>query len=140
MIEVYLSLNGNAQEAADYYAKVFDGKVAYVMKFNQLPPEEMKNMPKGADDLVMYANVKTYGGDIMLSDMMPGQKVKPNEGVWITFSDKNPDKLRKAFDRLAKDGKVVMPLEKTFFSELYGQVVDKFGFYWMLMIPSAMEG
>lgn len=133
MIEVYLSLNGNAAEAAAYYAQQLDGQVAYMMRFAELPEEDKAGMPAGAEGLVMYASVKTAVGDIMMSDMMPGTTVTPNEGVWINFSTKDQERLRAAFDALAKDGEVIMPLEKTFFSPLYGQVKDKFGFYWMFL-------
>lgn len=133
MIEVYLSLNGNAAEAAAYYAQQLDGQVAYMMRFADLPEADKADMPPGAEGLVMYANVKTAVGDIMMSDMMPGTTVTPNEGVWINFSTKDQERLRAAFDALAKDGEVIMPLEKTFFSPLYGQVKDKFGFYWMFL-------
>lgn len=34
---------------------------------------------------------------------------------------------------MAEEGEVIMPLEETFFSPLYGQVKDKYGFYWMIM-------
>ena len=133
MIEVYLSLNGNAAEAAAYYTQVFDAPEPYIMRFSDMPAADQEAMPPGSEGLVMYANVKTYAGDIMMSDMMPGTSVTPNEGVWITFSHHDLDRLRLCFDRLAKDGEVVMPLEATFFSPLYGQLKDKFGFYWMIM-------
>lgn len=133
MIEVYLSFNGNAAEAAEYYAKKLDGQVSYILRFNDLPEADKADMPAGAENLVMYANVKTRVGDIMMSDMMPGTSVTPNEGVWINFSSKDQERLREAFDAMAGDGEVIMPLEKTFFSPLYGQLKDKFGFYWMFM-------
>ncbi|MGI6235083.1 MAG: VOC family protein [Christensenellales bacterium] len=135
MIEVYLSFNGNAAEAAAFYQQVFDAPEPYIMRFSDMPREEQEQTPPGAEDLVMYANVKTYAGDIMMSDMMPGTSVTPNEGVWITFSHEDLGRLRRHFDALAKDGEVIMPLEQTFFSKLYGQVKDKFGFYWMIMSP-----
>lgn len=133
-MDPYLSLNGNAAEAAAYYAKAFDAPEPYIMRYSEMPPGEMgEEMPQGLEQLVMHANVVTYGGDIMLSDMMPGSSVTPNEAVWITFSHPDVDRLRESFERLGRDGEVLMPLEKTFFSPLYGQLKDKYGFYWMIM-------
>ena len=40
-----------------------------------------------------------------------------------------------AFDALAADGMVDMPLTKTFWSPRYGMVTDKFGVGWMVMVP-----
>ncbi len=133
MITIYLSLNGNSKEAAAYYAKVFGGEVAMQMTFDQVPEEEKVDMPENVEDLVMYANVKTFAGDIMLSDMMPGTEVTPNEGVWLCVSHDDHARLEEVFNTLAEEGEVVMPMEETFFSPLYGQVKDKYGFYWMIM-------
>ena len=36
------------------------------------------------------------------------------------------------FHELARDGPVVMPLEKTFWAALFGMVVDRFGIPWLI--------
>lgn len=133
MMDPYLSLNGNAAEAAAYYAKAFDAPEPYIMRYGEMSPKEVGEIPPDMAQLVMHANVKTYGGDLMLSDMMPGSSVTPNEAVWITFSFPDLNKLRESFERLGRDGEVLMPLEKNFFSPLYGQLKDKYGFHWMVM-------
>lgn len=132
MVGVYLSTNGNAREVADYYVNVFDAEQPYIMDFSQMPQADQEEA-KGMEDLVIYANVKTFAGDIMLSDNMPGETTKPDGSVWISFSHDDLDRLRTVFERLAQDGEILMPMEPTFFSPLYGQVKDKFGFHWMIM-------
>ena len=119
MVGVYLSTNGNAREVADYYVNVFDAEQPYIMDFSQMPQADQEEA-KGMEDLVIYANVKTFAGDIMLSDNMPGETTKPDGSVWISFSHDDPDRLRTVFERLAKDGEILMPMEPTFFSPLYG--------------------
>ncbi|MCX7300239.1 MAG: hypothetical protein NTX73_07665 [Rhodobacterales bacterium] len=42
---------------------------------------------------------------------------------------------RSAFDALAEGGVVEMPFEKTFWSEGFGQVTDRFGIRWMVSAP-----
>jgi PhnB protein len=42
------------------------------------------------------------------------------------------DEVRHAFAALSEEGKVDMPLQKTFFSPCYGIVVDKYGVMWNL--------
>lgn len=133
MIEVYLSLNGDAAQAAAYYAKALDGQVAYMLRFSDLPPEERQGLPAGVEHLVMYANVKTQVGDIMMSDLMPGTTATPNQSMWINFSSKDHERLHQAYHALAMDGQIIMPLNKTFFSPLYGQLRDKYGYHWMFM-------
>ena len=36
------------------------------------------------------------------------------------------------FGELARDGRVLMPLEKTFWAERFGMVVDRFGMPWLV--------
>ena len=133
MIEVYLNLNGNAGEAAAYYARVFEAPEPYVMRYDQIPQGEQGKMQDGLKDLVIHANVKTFAGDIMLSDNPPDQESAPSAALNICASHTDLERLRRVFDRLAADGEITMPMESTFFSPLYGQVRDRFGFYWMIM-------
>jgi len=139
MIDVYLNFGGNTAEALAYYQKAFNAPDPYVMRFSQMPQEDQAQS-KGMENLVIYSNLKTYAGDIMMSDEMPGQiPTPPGSSVWITVTHDEEDRIRGTFEFLARDGEILMPLEPTFFSPLYGQLKDKFGFHWMLMLPSPME-
>lgn len=138
MVEVYLNLNGNSAEAAHYYAEAFKAEAPYLMRFTDMPKEDQESSPPGMENLVIYGHVKTFAGDIMLSDELPGNTVSPTSAVWITVSHPDAGKIRAAFEALARDGEILMPLEETFFSPLYGQLRDKFGFHWMFMLPSPL--
>ena len=139
MIEVYLNFPGNAREALTYYAEVFGAPAPYVMSFADMPEEDRAGAPAGMENMVIYGNLKTFAGDIMMSDDMPDRSAAPTNASWIAVTHTDDAAIRRVFEALAKDGEVLMPLEATFFSPLYGQVKDKFGHHWMLMLPSPME-
>jgi PhnB protein len=40
---------------------------------------------------------------------------------------------------LSKDGRIVVPLEKTFWAERFGMVVDRFGTPWMINCEGSGE-
>jgi PhnB protein len=40
----------------------------------------------------------------------------------------------RVFNALAADGKVTMPIGKTFFAQRFGGVTDKFGVQWMVIV------
>ena len=65
---------------------------------------------------------------LLLSDSMPGEKPIPSDALWISVSHDDNEKLQKAFDSMAEEGEIIMPLGVTFFSPFYGQVKDKYGF------------
>ena len=42
------------------------------------------------------------------------------------------EEARKIFDALADKGKVTMPMQETFWVEVFGMLTDRFGTAWML--------
>jgi len=52
--------------------------------------------------------------------------------IAITLGSSDKDEIERVFAALADGGKVAMPLGKTFFSELYGMLTDRFGIIWQL--------
>jgi PhnB protein len=48
--------------------------------------------------------------------------------------------LQNVFSILSEGGTIVAPLEKTFFSESMGEVIDKFGIRWLIMMTDEDYG
>ena len=44
------------------------------------------------------------------------------------------EELEDIFNKLKVDGTVLLELQETFFSKYYGEVKDKFGITWLLML------
>jgi PhnB protein len=44
----------------------------------------------------------------------------------------SPTEAERIFHALAEHGQIVAPLEKTFWAERFGMVVDRFGVQWMI--------
>jgi PhnB protein len=59
--------------------------------------------------------------------------------VSIAVFVSDPDKAREVFGKLQDGGQVVMPLQETFWSPLYGQVTDKYGVTWQISSEKAQE-
>jgi PhnB protein len=49
----------------------------------------------------------------------------------VNIGDK--EEVKRIFDELKVDGEVLVELQQTFFSELYGMVEDKFGIIWQIL-------
>ncbi|MGB7468546.1 MAG: VOC family protein, partial [Candidatus Acidiferrum sp.] len=58
-------------------------------------------------------------------------------GFSVSLSVKDPAETERIFHELAQDGKVTMPVQKTFWSERFGMLVDRFGIPWMLNCEQA---
>ncbi|MGH8251981.1 MAG: VOC family protein [Steroidobacteraceae bacterium] len=129
-IDSYLFFDGNCAEAMRFYEKTLGGKLEMMMKFAESP--EPEHVPPGSADRVMHACVVLDGRMLMASDSMPGEPYKGMNGFSLSLAYPTVAEARKVFDALAMDGKVVMPLEKTFWVESFGMLTDRFGTPWMV--------
>lgn len=125
-LSVFLNFNGNCADVLAFYADVFKAETGRVMKYSDAPGSD------SADDRIMYSEMVIGGLNVMFCDTSPDNFVLGNNFT-MTHMDSNLEETRRVFDALAEGGKINMELEKTFFSELYGMVTDKFGINWNIM-------
>ena len=53
-------------------------------------------------------------------------------GFTLSLQIKDTAEAERVFDELAKEGRVVLPLEKTFWAARFGMLVDRFGVPWQV--------
>lgn len=133
-VEPYLFFNGRAEEAVNFYVKTVGAKVEMLMRFDQSPePMPPGMLPPGFEKKVMHASVMIGSCRVMASDGC-GDTAAP-AGFSLALSVATEAEADRAFAALSEGGKVIMPLTKTFWSPKYGQLKDKFGVQWMVMVP-----
>src|SRR3954453_17271417 len=118
----YLSFNGDAREAMEFYRSVFGGDLN-VSTFGEA------GMPDGpAADKVMHAQLETPAGfTLMASDTAPGMEYSaPNSAITVSLSGDDED-LRGYWEKVADGGTVLMPLEKQMWGDEFGMCVDRYG-------------
>jgi PhnB protein len=54
------------------------------------------------------------------------------KGFSVALAYPTVAEAQRVFDALAKGGKVSMPLQKTFWAEAFGMLVERFGTPWMV--------
>jgi PhnB protein len=134
-VNVYLTFNGNTEEAFNFYKSVFGGEFAFIGKFKDMPadenyppptPEEENrimhvSLPISKETVLMGSDSTSFSGDVTFGS---------NFSVSInTDSEEEADTL---FAGLSNGGKVIMPMERTFWGAYFGMFVDKFGIHWMV--------
>lgn len=135
-LEPYLFFGGRCEEALALYREVLGAEVEMLMHFRQSPqPPPPGMLPAGFEDKVMHASFRIGSARVLASD---GCEVGGKFGGF-SLSVSLPDEgaVRKAFDALAVGGPVQTPLAPTFWSPLYGAVIDRFGVSWMLSLAAA---
>jgi PhnB protein len=133
-ITPYLNFNGNCAEAVEFYEKAF-GVKANVMRYSDAPTTEGCALPTGTENFILRAcltNRNDY--TVFLSDVTPDMPTAFGNGMSISVELDNVDSVKSTFDKLKECGTVTMELQKTFWSESFGSLVDKFGVSWLLMV------
>ena len=127
--EAYLNFNGNCAEAMRFYERTFGGKLE-MMTHGESPMAAQAS--PGAKDRIMHARLAIEGGVLMASDTMPEHPFEGMKGFALSLSYPTMAAAQKIFDVLAQGGQVQMPLQKTFWAEGFGMLVDRFGTPWMV--------
>ena len=136
-LNAYLNFDGNCAEAMRFYEGILGGKLD-IMTFGQSPMCDQ--MPPDAGDRVMHARLAVDGGVLMASDAMPGQPYSGLKGCGLALTFPQVADARRAFDALAEGGRVDMPMDKTFWAEAFGMVVDRYGLLWLINGGEMMQG
>src|ERR1044071_1288692 len=133
-VQPYLSFEGRAQEAIDFYKSALGAKVDAIMHFKDAPPE-MNTSPESKDK-VMHSAFHIGDTQIMATDGQCSGKATFS-GITLTLNATSNGEAEKLFNALAQGGKVNMPMSETFFAHRFGMVADKFGVGWMVLNPKA---
>lgn len=133
-VQNYLFFDGRCDEAIEFYGKAVGAEVTMRLTFGQSPvPVDQGRMPEANANKVMHAQMRIGDTEVMCSDGHCTGNAK-FEGFSLAITvDKEAD-ADKYFNALTQGGKVLMPLDKTFFSPRYGMCTDKFGVMWMVMV------
>lgn len=143
-VSIYLNFMGNAEEAFNFYSKVFKAEFSTpLMRMKDLPPAPgAPQIPEAEQNAVMHVALPILGGtEIMGTDMLESMGHKLIEGNNVTIS-LNPDSKEEA-DRIYKelsqggsDG--VAPHDE--FWGYWGTCKDRFGIRWMFNISNQPPG
>ncbi|MCB1852433.1 MAG: VOC family protein [Gammaproteobacteria bacterium] len=130
----YLFFSGRCEEALDYYCRHLGARIELLFRFGDSPePIPEGAIPPDFDNKVMHAEFTLGDTRLFASD---GCSINgPVGGFSLALTLTVEEAVRRAFTALADGGSIVMPLEPTFWSPLYGQVNDRFGISWMVMMP-----
>ncbi len=133
-VQPYLFFDGRCEEAVEFYRNVLGAEVTMLMRFKDSPePPQPGMVPPGAEDKVMHASFRLGDSTVMASDgRCQGQ---PSfQGFSLTLSVTSEAEAERLFAALGDGGQVQMPLTKTFFSQRFGMVADRFGVSWMVLV------
>jgi PhnB protein len=122
----YLNFDGNCAEAFRFYAEVLGGELS-LLTHEEAPME----MDAGWEGKILNAHLVSGDAEIMGSDLPPGSATKP-QGMYVSLHVDSRTDAERIYGVLAEGGRVSMPLDRTFWAERFGMLVDRFGTPWMI--------
>jgi PhnB protein len=125
----YLNFNGQCAAAFKFYEQVLGGKIVMMQTHGESPMKD--NVPADWHNKVIHARLEFGGKALMGTDAPPSHYATP-QGIFVSISVAAPADAERIFNALAKDGKVTMPFQKTFWSAGFGMAVDRFAIPWMV--------
>jgi PhnB protein len=126
----YLGFGGNCREAMTFYADIFGATDLEFMTGADAPPGAM-----GSDwgDKIMHSQFSMGGVPLMGADAPPDW-FKAQAGVSVFHGARDKPDAERIFGRLSEGATINMPLGKTFWSEAFGMLTDRFGTNWMISL------
>lgn len=131
----YITFNGNAREAMEFYKSVFGGKLdTSTFKEGGAPTTP------DTENQIMHAALEADNGlTLMASDAadMGGQKYEKGNNMSISLSGDNEEELTGYYNKLSEGGKIAQPLTKAPWGDTFGMLTDKFGIFWLVNIAGS---
>ena len=126
---LYLSFKGDCEAAFTFYEQCLGAKPGGIFRYAGSPMADQA--PADWGDKVMHGSVTVGDQVLMGADVVAAQYEAP-KGITLSLQMNSTADAERVFHELAQGGRVVMPLEKTFWAERFGMVIDRFGIPWMI--------
>ncbi|MES5894148.1 MULTISPECIES: VOC family protein [Bacillus cereus group] len=126
-ITTFLMFEGKAEEAMNFYTSLFDqSEIVNISRYDEKGP--------GKEGTVIHATFTLNGQEFMCIDSYVKHDFTftPSMSLYVTCDTE--EEIETVFNKLAQDGKVLMPLGSYPFSKKFGWLNDKYGVSWQLTL------
>jgi len=135
-VNIYITFNGNCEEAFTFYKSVFGGEFPYIGRFKEMPPQEgMPPMAAEDGEKIMHVSLPVSKETVLMGSDTIGEwgfSLKTGNNFSVMVGTDSREEADRLFNGLSEDGKVTMPMDKTFWGSYFGMFTDKFGINWMV--------
>lgn len=135
LVNVYLTFNGNCEEAFIFYKSVFGGDFGYIGRYKDMPPQEEKPVDSNDAERIMHVSLPISKETVLMGSDTGGEwasNFSQGNNFSISINADSKTEADKLFNGLSAGGNVTMPMNKTFWGDYFGMFTDKFGINWMI--------
>ncbi len=114
----------------NFYKDCLGGDL-HMMQVNSTPAAAQ--MPAEMQDQIMHAQLTTPDGAVLMSSDMLGETgITAGNNMTVMLNCKSEEEVHSLYSKLAEGGNPNHPPKEEFWGAIFGHLVDKYGFQWML--------
>ncbi|MBK5346247.1 VOC family protein [Bacillus sp. TH22] len=126
-ITTFLMFEGKAEEAMNFYTSLFNqSEIVSISRYDENGP--------GKEGTVIHATFTLNGQEFMCIDSYVKHDFTFTPAMSLYVTCDTEEEIETVFNKLAQDGKVLMPLGSYPFSNKFGWLNDKYGVSWQLTL------
>ena len=134
-LDAYLFFDGTCAEAMRFYAHVFGGTLEHLQTYAESPAAQ--DVAPDRAQRIMHARLVIDGRALMASDAVSEEPFEGIRGFALSMNYESVEQAQRVFAALGDGGTVQMPLQKTFWADAFGMLVDRFGTPWMVNVNAS---
>ena len=134
-VNIYLTFDGNCEEAFNFYKSIFGGEFPMMSRFSEMPPDAGAPVAPEEAERIMHVSLPISKETVLMGSDTGGEWAKgfkQGNNFSISITADSREDADRFFKGLSEDGKVIMPMDSTFWGDYFGMFKDKFGINWMV--------
>lgn len=131
-----LSFKGECEAAFKFYEQCLGGTLGTVFRYAGTPLRDQ--VPADWQDKVMHASL-TVGSHVLMGGDVAPERYEEPKGISLSLQLDDTADAERIFRQLSSNGRIVAPLEKTFWAARFGVVIDRFGITWLINCDGSKE-
>jgi len=134
-VNVYLTFNGNCEQAFNFYKSVFGGEFPYLGRYKDMPAQDGNKIDSKDAEKIMHVSLPVSKETMLMGSDTGGEwapNFKQGNNFSISITTDTKTEADRLFNGLSSGGKVTMPMNKTFWGDYFGMFTDQFGINWMI--------
>src|SRR5687767_7596645 len=112
VVNVYLTFNGNCEEAFNFYKSVFGGEFPYIGRYKDMPQEEGKKIDNKDAEKIMHVSLSISKETMLMGSDTGGDwasNYSQGNNFAVSISTDSKEEADRLFNGLSAGGTVTMP-------------------------------
>jgi PhnB protein len=127
-LHTYVNFAGRCAEAFRFYEQHLGGKIQMMMTHGDAP--DQSRVPPEWKNAVLHARMSLADTVLSGADI---PSAEPMRSAYLTLNVDSDREAERVFSALADGGRILMPMQETFFASRFGQAQDRFGINWVIL-------